>query len=260
MDVKKIIYVTQRESPGSSDLDVLLELRHLGLEEVILIHSDGFEAWEKSIRDRGLKATSIWTKGPIQREINRLLTDRLISMVVLESGKEQQGTSALSGIRKVMGSSSVPVLVLYPVETAPGTSQKSLFHHCIFPMDWTEISRNALDYLLELNGIIHVLEIVYVMNKRLSVRDLRVLKKKLSQARQQCLHKGIDAESHVYAGKPWEEILLAGRDYGATAIIMGTSGKSAFKNLMLRSCTYRIAQQGETPLLAIPYGKKRLGV
>ncbi len=260
MEVKRIIYASERETPGASDLDVLRVLRHVGLEEVILLHPDGFETWEEGIREHGLKATSIGTKGPIEREIDRLLSDRLISMVVLGSGGRHKALPGPSGIRKMMGSSPVPVLVLVQPKTVPGTSEKSLFHHCIFPMDWTVISHHALNYLLEMRGIVQVLEIVTVINKRLSVRDLRVLKEKLNQARQQCLNKGIDAESHVYAGKPWEEILLAVRDYGATAIIMGTSGKSAFKTMVLGSCTYQIVQQGKTPLLVIPYGKERPGV
>jgi nucleotide-binding universal stress UspA family protein len=98
-----------------------------------------------------------------------------------------------------------------------------------------------------------MLEIVNVINKKLSVRDIRNLKMKLVETRKKFLDEDIDAEAHVYAGKPAEEIMLAAEDYEATCIIMGTSNKSSFEGLFSKSCSYGVAKEAAVPVMFISH-------
>ena len=65
-------------------------------------------------------------------------------------------------------------------------------------------------------------------------------------------HPGIDAESHIYAGKRQEEILLAAKDYGASCIVMGSSYKPALKRIFKGSCLYDVAEGSGVPIIVVP--------
>ena len=117
------------------------------------------------------------------------------------------------------------------------------------------MSEKSLIYLLNLKEVIRELELVTVISSRLSVRDMRNLKKRLAETRERLLDEGIDTEAHIYAGKPAEEIMLAARDYGATSIVMGTSRRSPLKDIFSRSCSYEVAERAVVPTLVIPYLK-----
>ena len=65
----------------------------------------------------------------------------------------------------------------------------------------------------------------------------------------------------VYQGqmdklKPFEELLLAARDYDATSIVMGTSCKSPQKEFFSRSCAYRVAEEAIVPTLVVPISSR----
>jgi len=45
---------------------------------------------------------------------------------------------------------------------------------------------------------------------------------------------------------------LAAQDYGATCIVMGTTGKSPLKELFSKSYSYRVAEASVVPTLVIP--------
>ena len=106
--------------------------------------------------------------------------------------------------------------------------------------------------MLNYRSIIKELEIVHVIHKKPSVRDMRNLREKLSQTRKIFLDEGIDAEAHVYAGKPSEEIMLAAKDYHATIIVMATTGMWTLKDIILNSCSYRVAEASVLPTLIVP--------
>ncbi|MGD8985748.1 MAG: universal stress protein, partial [Desulfobacteraceae bacterium] len=137
-----------------------------------------------------------------------------------------------------------------------GPLEKGVFQHVIYATDWSPVSESVLKYLLNLKEIIETLEIVNVIHKKLSVRELRSLRQRITETRRIFLDEGIDAEAHIYAGKPHEEILLAATDYDATAIVMGTSCKSPMQEIIRRSCSYRVAEDAEIPVLFIGQQQK----
>ena len=70
------------------------------------------------------------------------------------------------------------------------------------------------------------------------------------------LDEEMDAEGHIYAGKRAEEIILASRDYEATSIVMGTSAKSFVGALFSKSCSCRVGEGSDLPVLFIPFGER----
>ncbi|MDY7030515.1 MAG: universal stress protein, partial [Thermodesulfobacteriota bacterium] len=113
-------------------------------------------------------------------------------------------------------------------------------------------SEKAFDFLLKLKGIIGELEIVHIIRKKLTARDMRKLNKKLSDTRTTCLNNKIDAEYHIYAGEISEEIIAAARDYKATCIIMGTRRKNAMSEFFSSKTAYHVVRKAHVPTLIVP--------
>ncbi len=57
------------------------------------------------------------------------------------------------------------------------------------------------------------------------------------------LEEKIDAESHIYAGKTSEEILLAAKEYDASLIIMGVSSKNAIEKYFPVLCLSQLRKK-----------------
>ncbi len=252
MEIKKLLYATDIEKPDFADLERLLVLRKMGLEEVLFIHPSGDEDWEKRLADHGLKSKALGNEGPLLSKILDTARQEDISVLAVSLKKKTKRILSGSLIKNLLRSSPVPVIVMNKDVQMSEDTEKGIFHHVTFATDWSPGSEAVLKVLLNFKEITEMLEIVNVINKKLSVRELRNLKQRLVETRKTFLDNGIDAEAHVYAGKPADEIILAAEDYKATCIIMGTSKKSLFEEIFSRSCSYGVAEEAAVPTLFIP--------
>ena len=252
MEITKILYVTDKEKPSFSEVERLMTLRKLGLKEIIALNPKGDTDWGKSVGDYGVKSKALAWEGPILTRILITVEQESASMIAVNLNKETKKVFSGSRIKQLLRSSPIPVLVLNEDAQPKISKENGIFDHVIFATDWSPLSDLATRYLLGFKEIIKMVEIVNVISKRLSIRDLRELNKRLVKTRKIFLDEGIDAEAHVYAGRPPEEIMLAAQEYGATAIVMGTSRKSPFKAYYSGSCSYRVAGDTFLPALFIP--------
>ncbi|MEE9613064.1 MAG: universal stress protein [Desulfatiglandales bacterium] len=255
MEIKKLLYATDFEEPDFAQVESLLVFRKVGLEEVIFLHTSGLEDWGKRVVDHGLKSRTLAGEGPLLSRILDATQKEKISIVAVNMKREGKKVFSGSPVKNLLRSSSVPLIVMNQDAQTYASGEKGIFNHVVFAADWSPVSEAILKALLNFGEITEMLEIVNVINKKLSVRDIRNLKMKLVETRKKFLDKGIDAEAHVYAGKPAEEIMLAATDYKATSIIMGTSNKSSFEGLFSRSCSYGVAKEAAVPILFIPFEK-----
>jgi nucleotide-binding universal stress UspA family protein len=256
MEIKRLIYTTDRENPSFSAVEKLMVLRKLGLEEVIFLDAVGAEDLKKRVSEYGLKSKTLAGEGPFLSRILDAAGQEEVSMIAASLNRTVKKLFSGSLVKNLLRSSPVPVILLNQETHPSGPLEKGVFHHVIYATDWSPVSQTVLKYLLNFKEIIDMLEIVNVIHKKLSVRELRSLKQRITETRRIFLDGGIDAEAHVYAGKPSEEILLAARDYDATAIVMGTSCKSPLQRIFSASCSYRVAEEAEIPVLFISSSKE----
>jgi nucleotide-binding universal stress UspA family protein len=253
MEITKILYVTDKEKPSFSEVERLMAFRKLGLEEIIGLNPKGDMDWGKSLADYEVESKTLAKEGPILPRILSTAKQETASMIAVNLNKETNKVFSGSRIKRLLRSSPVPVLVLNE-DAQPKTSEKNgIFDHVVFATDWSPLSEVASRYILGFKEIIKLVEIVNVISKRLSIRDMRGLNERLVKTRKIFLNEGIDAEAHVYAGRPPEEIMLAAREYGATAIVMGTSRKSPLRAFFSGSCSYRVAAEADIPVMAISH-------
>lgn len=253
MEIRKLLYVSDPEKPDLAHIRSLMTLRQLGLEEILFLHPNKVESWETIGCDYGVRSEELTYEGAALPKILDVVHQEKVSLVaVSQKGKAKKFVNGRL-TKNLLKKSPVPVIVFNKTGQGSDRDHEPLFHHVIFATDWSRASKVALEYfLLNFKGIIGMLEIVNVINMRLSVRDIRNLKRKLEGTRKVFLDMGIDAESHIYAGKPPEEITLAAKDYNATSIVMGTSFKPFIRSIFSKSCACMVAREVEVPALIIP--------
>ena len=253
MDIRKLLYVSDPEKPDLAHIRSLMTLRQLGLEDILLLHPSSVENCENIGFDYGVRLEELICEGPALPKILDAVHQEKASLVAVSQKGEAKKFVNSRLMKNLLKKSPVPVIVFNKDVHGSGPDHEGLFHHVIFATDWSHASKVALEYfLLNFKGIIGMLEIVNIINMRLSVRDIRNLRRKLEGTRKVFLDMGIDAESHIYAGKPPEEIILAAKDYNATSIVMGTSFKPFIRSIFSKSCACMVAREAEVPTLIIP--------
>jgi nucleotide-binding universal stress UspA family protein len=252
-EVGKLLYVTNIRQPSFSEVEPLLALRTLGLKEVIFLHTTKVEDWDRRLADYDLKSKTFMVEGSLVPAILDTAHREAVSLIAASLGRNTRRLLRGSLITELLRASALPVLIIPEEVRASGSMEGGIFTHLVFVTDWSPASEKALQYLLnlDLKTTTTALEIVHIMDKKMSIRDMQNVKYKLTESRKIFLDHGIDAEGHVYAGKPSEEIMLAANDYDATCIVMGTTGKSHLKDLLSRSQSYRVAEASVVPTLLV---------
>ena len=252
MEFKKLLYVTNAVPPDNDEPAWSLAVQKLGFEETIYFITGESIRWEKSLRGQGVQCRFLIEETPSHSIIMDRAREEKASLIVTNLLSKGTSVSRRSITRNLIRSTGVPVLLIPEQTSVIRTSDKCLFDNVIFASDWSPFSQNCMDALRRLKGIIGELEIVTVITKKLSIRDIRKLNEMVEEMRSTLLDEGIDAEAHIYAGKPAEEINLAAKDYDGSIIVMGASHRSALKTMFYGNCTYDVADKAKVPVLVIP--------
>jgi nucleotide-binding universal stress UspA family protein len=253
MDMRKILYATdlKEQTLSFSLLKGLLPLRRLGLEEMVFLQTTSSDDWIKGLSEAEIRSRVFVEKKIQVQKILDVARIQGVSLIVinLERG-ENSSYGAI--IKKIIKESTLPLLFVNNTELSD-VGESGFLSHVIFPTHWSAVSEKAFSYLLDFKDIIGELEIVTVINGKLTVKDLRELKKRLADARRRCLEVKIDAESHIYAGKVAEEILTAASDYKASAILMGGMSKERMtKKILTGSSSWKVTGVAKLPVLIVP--------
>jgi nucleotide-binding universal stress UspA family protein len=254
MEIRKILFATDLEdqSLGLNLLKQILPLQKLGLEQIFFLQTIPFDIWIEGLSATRIEARIIVDEDLSFSRILKAAEEEDVSLIVTNLSKNK--TKAARGliIRKLIRQSTRPILFANNIDHMTEIDKKGLFSHIIFATDWSVESQKALNYLLGLKRILGELEIINVIDRKLTVRDMRELKEKLIQTRKKFLNEKIDAESHIYAGKTLEEILMAAKDYKATMVVIGGDPeKRRIERLFKKGSPYKIADEATLPVLVI---------
>lgn len=259
MALERLLYATNLGEPGSRLLESLLETTKVGLREVVFLHAGGKIMAERYSRDWQTRFSSlgakVWThgeEGNLVASILKVASGNSFSLVAAEFSSD--GARALSrrDSRRLVKGLTVPVLIARQVREMAQPPVAGVFDHLVFATDWSPASERAASFILGLNGLIKEMDILNVIQEKLTVGEMRGLKKKLQDTRRMFSSQGIDAEFHIYAGRTAEEIMLAARDYHATLIVMGNSRKAAVRKIFPGRTVYKVAEETAAPTLFIP--------
>jgi len=147
MDFKKILYATDIETKALSSALTknAASLRQVGLEEVISLN---------------------------------LAKEEKVSAIMVNLDRKARKGFHRSLIKNLTKTSSVPVLVISSRKHITKSLKRDLFEHVVIAMDWSPASDKALDYFFVFQKLVKALEIVNVINGKLTIKDMRQLNDK----------------------------------------------------------------------------------
>ena len=252
IEIKKLLYATDLKEPTLSLLEGLLDIKKIGLKEIILLSSSPSGDLGRKLSEDGVNLRAVEGSGPLPFRIFETANRENPSLIVAHLNREKKKFFRGGTARNLIKKTLFPLLLINENGGGRNFSTKGLFDSVILATDWSDSFRKALLYIIGLKEILGVLDIVNVLNEKLTVRDIRHLKERVEEVRKICLEEEIDTESHFYAGKIAGEILLASKDYNASLIAMGYQSKGIFKEIFSGSTCYRVAEASSVPVLVIP--------
>lgn len=255
MDERKLLYVLDGEPIGGERTRCLEMFGRLGFTEAIVLggKEDLERKWPDSVDGMRLRTEFVRESGNrfAKAALERAARES-VSIVVVAMAMDNQARFARSVTRKLLLSSMTPVLAVPLSGDPPIPDKRSIFSHIVFATNWSKACERAFQYLLMFKSVINALEVVNVVNSKLSVREMRGVKQQLTETRTKFVNRGVDAEFHVYAGKRFREIALAARDYRASCIVMGGNGKGRFARVIAKDRASRVFRHAQLPVLVIP--------
>jgi len=236
-----------------STLEKISELRGAGFGEVVFYGVEPPDPWRETLGQVSMTARVMPSEGNDAVHILGAAKEAEASMVVILEEDSLRERDAFPGpvLKDLVQDSSVPVLII--LEKSGDKTVKGLFSHVIYGTNWTEPAERALGLLLPLRDFIVAMEVVHVINEKLTVRDMREIKEKLTGTRRRCLDQGIDAEAHYYAGDTAEEIVTSSRDYrGSVIVVGGITAKPLLARLLQEEPVFGVLKRSPVPVLIVP--------
>lgn len=230
--------------------------------------NDRFEKWQAVLSKKGVKSKIYIQVGVPNAVILEIAGKEKVDMIVAGRKKRSLfekvyvGTHLLDLIRR----SPIPILMYkYTAEYEQDgkiitRSNEHIFDRPMLATDWSQPSSNAIDALKGLKGlakdVIVVHNIGVKISKAMSPAQLQELKKesnrRLKEYCKRLTAAGLKAESHLSSGRTAPEIINLSRQYNASMIVLGRTGKDWLSEYWLGGVSHRIAENSELPVLLIP--------
>lgn len=227
-----------------------------------------FDDWIQTVDDPQLEFCQRVEVGAINAEILKVAKEEKSDLIVVGRKKRTALERVYVGnhILDVLRRSNVPVLmskymVQYEWQGEQLTrTNEEIWSRPLLASDWSEPSRRALDVVIGLKGLVEKIIVAHVLGARM-VKNLeehaikRLEDESLKRLDAYCRwvdDAGIKSELHLAVGRTVEEILKLSRDYGATIIVLGRTGKDWFQEYWLGGVSHQIAELSELPVLLVP--------
>lgn len=227
-----------------------------------------FDDWIRTIDDPQVEIRQRVEVGAPNAKILEIAQEERVDLIVVGRKKRTTleklyvGTHVLDILRR----STVPVLmskymVQYEWQKEPlMRTNEQIWSRPMIASDWSEPSRRALEATLSLKGLAEKIIVTHILGARRTKNLERAAlhrleeesEKRLQSFCRQIDHAGIESESHLTMGRTVEEIIKMSRDYSATMIVMGRTGKDWFREYWLGGVSHQVAELSELPVMLIP--------
>jgi nucleotide-binding universal stress UspA family protein len=255
MEGARSIYILDGVSLNTVPKRRLEAFRSIGFAKVIVICRGGAAQPGMSVSVPGMAVQVEGLRGndpELAKAIREMVERESVSLVSVVMNRDGQKRLRRSLAGRLLLSSTVPVLLWPGGYEPPPPEEGTVFSHVIYATDWSTSSDKAFEYILRFKESIMALEIVHVVSTKLSVREMRAVKRRLTETREKFVDAGIDAESHVYAGKRAKEVVLATRDYNATCIVMKGNGNGRVRWWLGMDSVSQVLKHSPVAVLAVP--------
>jgi universal stress protein A len=144
-----------------------------------------------------------------------------------------------------------------------------LINRILIPIDFSEVSLQALDYAVELGKpfgaelvVIHVVEPIYYATPAdvygpsanlgmLLEEQQRVAAEQLAELEERLMKRGAAIETVLESGVPYQKVIEAAEQRKVDFIVMATHGRTGLSHLLLGSVAERIVRSAACPVLTV---------
>ena len=295
---RKILYVTAFEKFYQDVLSCALSLKKAGAEEVVLLHviystqlpksheeyvlklaetlrnllSDRMDEAAALVEAAGMKVKKRIELGVPYQEILRVAKEENVSLIV--AGRERKGfldeVFVGSITDKIIRHGTTPVYIpKYPGtygadEKTCEAFSRNPFRRILYPTDWSDCAREALDHVKQFKtaGVEEVI-VAHIMDAKAmklqpeeKFREFeRIDEEKLAEVKEQLEKEGMKVSTRLCVGNPRTALITLAKTADVSLIIMGTHGKGRTEGILWGSVSRNVAEYSERPVLLIKGGK-----
>jgi nucleotide-binding universal stress UspA family protein len=227
-----------------------------------------FDDWIQTIGDPQLTFSQRVEVGAANARILDMAVEEKVDLIVVGRKKRTTLEKVYVGthILDILRRSTVPVLmskymVQYEWQGEPlMRTNDQIWKRPLLASDWSAPSRRGLDAALALKGLAEKIIVSHVIGaRRIKNVDPAGIKRledestvRLQAYCRQIFDAGMESEHHLAMGRTVAEIIKMSREYGATMIVMGRTGKDWFQEYWLGGVSHQVAELSELPVLLIP--------
>jgi len=227
-----------------------------------------FEDWQQTLEQAGIASFIRIETGITNAKILEIADQEKVDMIVVGRKKRTPLEKVYVGahILDILRRSPVPVLmskymVQFEWEGELVTRvNEHIFRRPLLATDWSDPSQRGLKMLSALKGAVEKALVAHIIGSKLSKKASPEALKELELESRQRLDAfcqiladaGLLAESHLSMGRTAVEIIKMSREYKATMIVMGRTGKDWFEEYWLGGVSHRVAEISELPVMLVP--------
>lgn len=280
---KKVLFPTDFSDYSTRTMEYVWSLKDLGVEKVILMHTvqlveeypvmlarqekvrGQLEEAAKELRSHGMIVETRIETGTAYRRILKVAEDEDVSLIVIGChGEGFYGVVIGSVADRVTRESHVPVmLVKYRViEDGNGRRLEKItgesFNKVLFPTDFSLCSTRTLEYVREFRKVgckeVIIGSVINPRTRRLSFdadQAQKETEKRLEVTKKELEERGLKARVIVRQGAPVEQLLDIADTENVSMIVLGSTGKGFFEEMLMGSVSESIVRKAKCPVMVI---------
>jgi len=286
--IKKMLFASKFQDLTFDALESLLDLRAVGLGHVVFLYvverdkvamrrgigyqkseevklkevaNIHFIDWAEQLFEQGLEVGVHIVVGTLVQQVVRAAGMEKVDLIVIGRPTRRLWEQLVSGsdISALIRRTQVPIIV--HKQPPPEVADKAHpFTRPLLATDWSPAADKAQDFLMGLKGLVEEINVIHV-GKEKALKSLSAMgvqsyrnthRKKLQAICDAFGNVGIQARPHLYVGDPYQEIERAAREWRASMIVTGCSGKGSWQERIIGSVPRFLAERSDFSTLIVP--------
>jgi len=145
-----------------------------------------------------------------------------------------------------------------------------MFEKILYPTDFSDVSKKALDYIKMLKEagakevvVLHIIDVreidrfyeeegPYLINvEGLQKKREEDIKNKITAIEAELKAHGFDVKTRIERGIPFKGILAIEEEENVSVVVLGSHGKSCVEEMLLGSCSEKVIRKSTKPVLVV---------
>ena len=144
-----------------------------------------------------------------------------------------------------------------------------MFEKILYPTDFSDVSKKALDYIKQLKDagtkeviVLHVIDeremanvsryvATYLNTAEVEKRMEESARQEARATEEELKESGFDVKLRIKKGIPLTEILKVEEEEAVSAVVIGSHGKSCIQEMLLGSVSEKVVRKSKKPVLVV---------